>query len=115
MRNLYKASFAELRSTPVPSTKEKELAFSKVIANIHDRHSGILMDIAKGAHELRKILKQDINAFADHEDIQTRLSEFYQMRISNRTVSYLYIICLHYMIVILIESNHFSLSDSMWL
>jgi hypothetical protein len=42
--------------------------------------------MAKGAHELRNMLKQDVNSFADHDDIQKRLDEFYMSRIGIRMV-----------------------------
>lgn len=42
--------------------------------------------MAKGAHEIRNLLKQDINAFADHDDLQKRLEEFYMSRIGIRMV-----------------------------
>lgn len=45
--------------------------------------------MAKGAHELRNMLQQDINAFADHEDIQKRLDDFYMSRIGIRMVRFL--------------------------
>jgi hypothetical protein len=44
--------------------------------------------MAKGAHELRSLLKEDVNAFADHADIQKRLDEFYTSRIGIRMVCF---------------------------
>lgn len=82
----YKTSFAQLRACPVPQDMEKEEAFAKVIESIYDRHSSTLITMAKGAHELRMMLKHDINAFADSEDIQERLDEFYKSRIAIRLV-----------------------------
>jgi len=43
--------------------------------------------MAKGAHELRNLLKKDVAAFADFNDIQARLDEFYMSRIGIRMVS----------------------------
>eukprot|EP01033_Poteriospumella_lacustris_P018313 gene18313-13160_t len=58
--------------------------FAKVISSIYDRHSSTLITMAKGAHEIRNLLKQDINAFADHDDLQKRLEDFYMSRIGIR-------------------------------
>ena len=83
----YKTSFAQLRSCPVPQDVEKEEIFARVIESIYERHSSTLITMAKGAHELRNMLKQDVNSFADSNDIQKRLDEFYMSRIGIRMVS----------------------------
>lgn len=83
----YKTSFAQLRSCPVPQTVENEEIFAKVIESIYERHSNTLITMAKGAHELRHMLNQDTVSFADSEDIQKRLDEFYMSRIGIRMVS----------------------------
>ncbi len=83
----YKTSFAQLRACPVPNDPEKEAIFAKVIESIYDRHSATLMTMAKGAHQLRNFMKESIDKFADHEDIQSRLDEFYMSRIGIRMVS----------------------------
>jgi pyruvate dehydrogenase kinase 2/3/4 len=82
----YKTSFEQLRSCPVPQDKDKEEMFAKVIESIYERHSSTLITMAKGAHELRNMLKQDIDSFADSNDIQNRLDEFYMSRIGIRMV-----------------------------
>jgi hypothetical protein len=83
----YKSSFAHLRSCPVPNDPEKEAIFAKVIETIYEKHSATLITMAKGANELRNMLKTDMNSFADHDDIQKRLDEFYMSRIGIRMVS----------------------------
>lgn len=82
----YKTSFAQLRACPVPNDPEKEEIFSKVISSIYERHSATLITMAKGANELRNMLRQDVNAFADHDDIQKRIDDFYMSRIGIRMV-----------------------------
>lgn len=62
--------------------------FAKVIESIYERHGSTLITMAKGAHELRNLLKKDVTAFADFNDIQARLDEFYMSRIGIRMVSY---------------------------
>ena len=42
--------------------------------------------MAKGAHEIRNFMKQDVASFADFEDVQKRLDEFYMSRIGIRMV-----------------------------
>jgi pyruvate dehydrogenase kinase 2/3/4 len=83
----YKTSFAQLRACPVPQDSQSEEQFAKVIESIYERHSSTLITMAKGAHELRNMLKQDISTFADFNDIQKRLDEFYMSRIGIRMVS----------------------------
>jgi pyruvate dehydrogenase kinase 2/3/4 len=80
----YKMSFAQLRSCPVPGDIEKEEFFATVIQSIYDRHSATLITMAKGAHEVRQTLNKSIASFAEEEDIQTRLDDFYMSRIGIR-------------------------------
>lgn len=68
-----------------------------MIESIYERHSATLITMAKGAHELRTMLKQDINSFAGQNDIQKRLDEFYMSRIGIRMV---YIHLFSYLILI---------------
>lgn len=86
MSSWYKTSFAQLRSCPVPNDPKKEEMFSKVISSIYERHSATLITMAKGAHEIRNLLKQDVSSFADQDDLQKRLDEFYMSRIGIRMV-----------------------------
>lgn len=43
--------------------------------------------MAKGAHEIRTILKQDVETFAGYQDIQKRMDDFYMSRIGIRMVT----------------------------
>jgi len=40
--------------------------------------------MAKGAHDIRRMLKQDLITFAEHNEIQTNLDKFYMSRIGIR-------------------------------
>jgi len=82
--NWYKQSFRELRECPMPMDVEKEARFARVIDSIYERHSTTLMTMAKGAHEIRMQLGHDINSFAEQEEIQRNLDEFYMSRIGVR-------------------------------
>ena len=85
--NWYKQSFAQLRQCGVPSDPEKEAIFAKIIESIYERHSPTLITMAKGAHEIRTILKQDVETFAGYQDIQKRMDDFYMSRIGIRMVT----------------------------
>ena len=63
---------------------EKESRFARAIESIYERHSATLVTMAKGAHEIRTALGQDIITFADTRDIQKRMDEFYMSRIGIR-------------------------------
>jgi len=80
----YKQSFQELRECPLPTDLAKEKHFARVIDSIYERHSTTLITMAKGAHEIRSKLGQDIQSFAEQEDIQRNLDEFYLSRIGIR-------------------------------
>lgn len=82
----YKTSFAQLRLCPAPTNKEKEQEFAKVIESVYERHAATLVTMAKGAHQIRQFMGQDMNSFAEYTDIQRRLDEFYLSRIAIRTV-----------------------------
>lgn len=82
--NWYRTSFAQLRSCPIPNDPEKEEHFAKVIESIYERHSHTLITMAKGAHELRTSMKQNKDEFADIDELQKRLDEFYMSRIGIR-------------------------------
>lgn len=85
--NWYKTSFAQLRECPAPTDLEKEAKFAKVIDSIYERHSATLITMAKGAHEVKTSLNKDTDSFADFQDIQKRLDDFYMSRIGIRMVS----------------------------
>ena len=80
----YKTSFFDLLEAKVPKTKETEIQFQKVMSIIYNRHSHTLITMAKGAHEIRTMMKQDAAGFADQTDIQRILDNFYRSRISVR-------------------------------
>ncbi len=96
MASWYKTSFAQLRACSAPSDPEREANFAKVIEAIYERHGATLITMAKGAHELRNMLKMDIVNFAELDDIQKRLDDFYMSRIGIRMVS----LCALYSLVV---------------
>ena len=46
--------------------------------------------MAKGAKEIRTILKQDVETFAAYQDVQKKLDDFYMARIGKRMVLYIF-------------------------
>lgn len=80
----YKVSFAQLRDLPVPTTVEKEQQFATALTNIYERHSTTLIHMAKGAHEIRTVLKHNNVQFAESVELQELLDDFYMSRIGIR-------------------------------
>jgi len=86
--NWYKQSFQQLRECPAPTDLDKDEKFARAIESIYERHSHTLITMAKGAHEIRQKLQQDISTFAEQGEIQERLDAFYMSRIGIRMVSF---------------------------
>ena len=82
--NWYKRSFEELRNCPIPASLVNEDKFYRLIEGIYDRHSGTLINMAKGAHEIRCELGQDIEGFSEYDEVQDHLNDFYMSRIGIR-------------------------------
>ena len=82
----YKESFAQIVNLPAPINIEKEANFARIVEVMYERHSSTMITMAKGAHELRTLLNQDVSSFADTIDIQKRLDDFYMSRIGIRMV-----------------------------
>lgn len=82
--NWYKKSFEELRLCKVPTTLDSERKFYNKVEGIFDRHSSTLINMAKGAHQIKTELKQQTAEFADYNEVQDHLSAFYMSRIGVR-------------------------------
>jgi pyruvate dehydrogenase kinase 2/3/4 len=84
--NMYKATFAELRQLQVPSTVETEKVFAAHLQNIYDRHASTLINMAKGANEIRLHLIKEANDrnVTLNDEVQDTLNEFYAGRIAIR-------------------------------
>lgn len=85
---MYKGTFAELRLLQVPSTVETEKVFAICLQNIYDRHAATLLNMAKGANEIRLNLIKESNDqnVVLQDEIQAQLNEFYSSRIAIRTL-----------------------------
>ena len=83
--NMYKVSFAMVRALAIPVDLAKERVFAKAIEEMYERHAATLINMAKGANELRMAMakaNQSVDDYFDYNcDIQRRLDEFYFSRI----------------------------------
>ena len=92
VRDLYVTSFLELLSVEKQVTSvEQEEAFARILESIYDRHASVLVQMARGAFELRaairkgslphKTVKQSMFQFDSMDDTHAFLDRFYISRI----------------------------------
>lgn len=82
VKELYIKSLLELAEFDKQiTTAEQEQRFSKLVENIYERHSGVLVQMAKGAYEYRNRMAQDHGdareVFSKMEDTHAFLDRFY--------------------------------------
>lgn len=75
-----------MKKVSAPSDIEKEAIFYSVVEQIYHRHAHTLITMAKAAHEMRKMLGQDIDTFSQQIELQDGLDKFYLSRIGIRTL-----------------------------
>jgi pyruvate dehydrogenase kinase 2/3/4 len=87
---LYKLSFQELLNCPPRiETVEQEQFFSQVVSGIYERHSKVLVQMARGAFEFRQAMRQSGHADSTQElqnDTNAFLDRFYLCRIGIRVL-----------------------------
>lgn len=88
VRDLYITSFLELEDfDPLIKTAEQEEAFSKLLENIYERHSKVLVQMARGAYEYRNLIRsQKEKEFELMEETHQFLDRFYLYRIGMRVL-----------------------------
>ena len=88
VRDLYITSFLELEDfDPLIRTAEQEEAFSKLLENIYERHSKVLVQMARGAYEYRNLIRsQKEKEFELMEETHQFLDRFYLYRIGMRVL-----------------------------
>ena len=95
VKQLYLQSFHELIERPEKvQSVEDEVAFAKLVEDIYERHSSVLVTMARGAFELRKSirdksLKNKDDSVIDYdtmEDMHEFLDKFYVSRIGIRVL-----------------------------
>ena len=58
VKQTYIQSFLDIINTPVIDTTTKEEEFSKMLQSLYSKHSNVLMQMAKGAYELRAQIQE---------------------------------------------------------
>mmetsp|Transcript_25571 Transcript_25571/g.62758 ORF Transcript_25571/g.62758 Transcript_25571/m.62758 type:complete len:456 (+) Transcript_25571:106-1473(+) len=91
VKELYIKSLVELAEFDENiTTAEQEQAFSKLVENIYERHSGVLVQMARGAYEYRNRIARDQtnprDTFAKMEETHAFLDRFYLCRIGIRVL-----------------------------
>ena len=82
VRGMYARSFDEIRQAPTPNTLGREKYFAEMLKGIYDRHSSVLLMMARAMYQLRNFLNKV--EFADQEEIHSFLDNFYMSRIGIR-------------------------------
>lgn len=88
VRDLYITSYLELEEfDPIIRTPEQEEDFSKLLENVYERHSKVLVQMARGAYEYRNLIrsKKDME-FELMEETHNFLDRFYLYRIGMRVL-----------------------------
>lgn len=88
VRDLYITSFLELEEfDPIIRTPEQEEEFSRLLENVYERHSKVLVQMARGAYEYRNLIrsKKDLE-FELMEETHNFLDRFYLYRIGMRVL-----------------------------
>lgn len=88
VKDLYIKSFLELMAFDSKiDTSEQEEAFAKVIENIYERHSAVLVQMARGAFEFRKVAREEKGVKVElEEETHAFLDRFYLCRIGIRVL-----------------------------
>jgi pyruvate dehydrogenase kinase 2/3/4 len=96
VKNIYIQTFLEILESPQILTPEDEEHFAMLLERLYVKHSNVLVQIAKGAYELRKHLQRELNAHDPDSvlDVIDRMSDchrfldrFYMSRIGIRVLA----------------------------
>ena len=87
VRELYTQSYCEISHfSETIDTPEKEEEFAALIENIYERHSSVLVQMAKGAFEFRSAVRGQQENYEIQEDTNAFLDRFYLDRIGIRVL-----------------------------
>ena len=87
VRDLYIKSLLELRNFEEIETPEQEERFAKLVENIYERHSSVLVQMARGAYEFRRALRERKGDEFELQDGSNQfLDRFYLCRIGIRVL-----------------------------
>lgn len=82
VRDWYARSAVEIFESERPTRGPAEARFAALLASIYERHSGVLVTMARGAHELRLTMSD----FETDQQIHGFLDSFYTSRIGIRMI-----------------------------
>jgi Mitochondrial branched-chain alpha-ketoacid dehydrogenase kinase len=88
VRDLYITSFQELSDfDPIIKTPQQEEEFARLLENIYERHSKVLVQMARGAYEYRNLMRtKKEREFELMEETHQFLDRFYLYRIGMRVL-----------------------------
>lgn len=84
VRQWYAQSAVEIFESERPTHAQAESKFAALLGSIYARHSGVLVTMAKGAHELRLQMRE--GTFESDRQIHGFLDSFYTSRIGIRMI-----------------------------
>ena len=98
VKRVYLDSFLEVSQHPKIRSPEDEQAFASLLENLHTKHSSVLVQMAKGAYELREAVKNgeicgsttetgQLLDFENMDDCHKFLDRFYMSRIGIRVLA----------------------------
>jgi pyruvate dehydrogenase kinase 2/3/4 len=82
IRDLYTQSFHEIVAFPHPQTEEDEVAFTRLVERMKNRHANVVATMACGLMELKAVKPAEVEA----EQIRHFLDRFYLSRIGIRVL-----------------------------
>jgi len=87
VRDLYVKSFEELwEFSRLIETQEQEEGFARVVENIYERHANVIVQMAQGAFEFRKMVRKRGLDFELQQETHEFLDRFYICRIGMRVL-----------------------------
>lgn len=84
VKQTYIDSFLEFIDMPTIQTPEGEEKFAIRLQQLYEKHAGVLMQMARGAFELRAKQSNKVLDFQDMQETQRFLDRFYMSRIGIR-------------------------------
>ena len=87
VRDLYVKSILDLMAFESIENIDQEERFAKLVDNIYERHSNVLVQMARGAYEFRKAVREGQgNEFELQDESNSFLDRFYLCRIGIRVL-----------------------------
>ncbi len=91
VKDIYISSFLSLIKEPQIENNVREALFARKLELLYERHSSVLVQMAKGAYELREKIRNreidDLDSFEQMSDFHAFLDRFYMSRIGIRVLA----------------------------